>query len=59
MSATFEAQAVDLWTSYVEESNKAGKTESELLDLQEQYDKDYEDLMVAFSHPPGKPKRPR
>lgn len=56
---TFEEQAVELWTSYVKESNKPGKTDGELLALQQEYDKEYEALMLAFSHPPGRPKRPR
>lgn len=56
---TFEEQAVTLWTSYVEQSNVPGLNDEDLLELQDEYDKDYEALMLAFSHPPGKPKRPR
>jgi hypothetical protein len=56
---TFEEQAVSLWTSYVEQSNVPNLKDEELLELQDQYDEDYEALMLAFSHPPGKPKRPR
>lgn len=57
--STFDKQIVDLWEAFVIFSQDKGKTDAEVIAAEAQMDQDIEDVMVAFSHPPGKPNRRR
>lgn len=59
MNPTFEDTAKQLWQSFVAYSNDPENSDEKVIEAEELYDKEYEDLCVKFSHPPGRPNRRR
>lgn len=59
MNPTFEDTAKQLWQSFVAYSNDPENSDEKVIEAEELYDKEYEDLCVKFSHPAGRPNRRR
>lgn len=55
---TFEKEAVALWQAFVAYMN-GSHTQAQYETREAKYDKDYEALMLKYSHPAGRPKRHR